>query len=267
MKLLAVAVAGRGLVDPDAPVFGAGDEALLRGSAAFETLPVYGGRPFLLERHLDRLASSARSLALGPFDRAEAENLVAQVAGEAPSCAVRIFLTEHTLVATAAPLPGDIEERRARGLRLRIVEIGAPPPLLAGAKVTSYAVAMAARREAERHGDDDAILTGGGVVYDAPTANIWWLAAGVLSTPQPGPGVLTGVTASVVREVIPGLGLTLREGAFAVSELAAAEEAFTTSSIVEVMPIVTVDGAPVGNGLPGELAVRLQAELRVRSGR
>ena len=49
MSLLAVAVEGRGLVDPAEPVFRADDEALLRGSAAFETLPVYGGRPFELE--------------------------------------------------------------------------------------------------------------------------------------------------------------------------------------------------------------------------
>jgi branched-subunit amino acid aminotransferase/4-amino-4-deoxychorismate lyase len=104
-------------------------------------------------------------------------------------------------------------------------------------------------------------------VYDAPTANVWWLSGSVLSTPAPGPGVLTGVTASVVREVVPGLGLELREGAFPVSGLAAAEEAFTTSSIVEVMPIVAVDGASVGDGRPGRLAARLQAELRLRSGR
>jgi len=267
MKLLAVAVAGRGLVDPDGPVFDAGDEALLRGSAAFETLPVYGGRPFLLDRHLDRLEASARSLALAPLDRAEAAELVAQVAASAPSCAVRVFLTDHTLVATAAALPGDVEQRRAQGLKLRVVEIGVPPPLLAGAKATNYAVAMAARREAERCGDDDAILTGGGLVYDSPTANVWWLDGNLLSTPAPGPGVLTGVTASVVRELVPGLGLELREGAFPVSGLAAAEEAFTTSSIVEVMPIVAIDGFPVGDGRPGGLAARLQAELRLRSGR
>jgi hypothetical protein len=44
MTLLAVAVAGRGLVDPDEPVFRADDDALLRGGAAFETIRVYGGR-------------------------------------------------------------------------------------------------------------------------------------------------------------------------------------------------------------------------------
>ena len=58
MRLLAVAVDGRGLVDPAEPVFRADDEALLRGSAAFETLPVYDSEPFELGRHLDRLRGS-----------------------------------------------------------------------------------------------------------------------------------------------------------------------------------------------------------------
>src|SRR4029077_6268274 len=55
VKLLAVAVAGRGLVDPAQPVFGADDDALLRGRAAFETTRVYGGRPFRLGDHIERL--------------------------------------------------------------------------------------------------------------------------------------------------------------------------------------------------------------------
>ena len=58
MTLLAVAVGGRG-VDPDEPVLRADDEALLRGRAAFETMRVYGGTPFKLAEHLDRLAGSA----------------------------------------------------------------------------------------------------------------------------------------------------------------------------------------------------------------
>ena len=54
MTLLVVGVAGRGLVDPGAPVFQPDDEALLRGGAAFETLRVYDGKPFLLAEHLTR---------------------------------------------------------------------------------------------------------------------------------------------------------------------------------------------------------------------
>ena len=58
MTLLALAVAGRGVVDPDTPVVHADDEGFLRGRAAFETVRVYGGRPFRLDRHLERLQES-----------------------------------------------------------------------------------------------------------------------------------------------------------------------------------------------------------------
>ena len=52
MSLIAVAVQGRGLVDPSEPVFYADDESVLRGSVAFETVRSYGGVPFLLDRHI-----------------------------------------------------------------------------------------------------------------------------------------------------------------------------------------------------------------------
>ena len=64
MTLLAVAVNGRGVVDPSEPVLRADDEALLRGRAAFETIRVYGGKPFKLAEHLERLAASAARIGL-----------------------------------------------------------------------------------------------------------------------------------------------------------------------------------------------------------
>ena len=64
VTLLAVAVGGRGLVDPDEPILHADDEAFLRGRAAFETTRVYGGRPFKLDEHLARLAGSAARIGL-----------------------------------------------------------------------------------------------------------------------------------------------------------------------------------------------------------
>src|SRR5476651_111967 len=84
MTLLAAAVLGRGLVDPEAPLFAADDEALLRGSAAFETLPVYGGRPFRLGPHVERLRFSASRLGLPPVEGAE--ELARLVAAAVPDC-------------------------------------------------------------------------------------------------------------------------------------------------------------------------------------
>lgn len=258
MSLLAVAVEGRGLVDPAEPVFGADDESLLRGSAAFETLPTYGGIPYLLDRHLERLRFSIETLALPAADGAE--ELVALVVGAAPPDHVlRIYRTERVLVATAAALPGDLEQERARGLRLVSLELDAPA-LLVGVKSTSYAAAFAARRVAERAGADDALFVARGIVRELPTANIWWRRGETLYTPAVGVGVLPGVTRSVMVE----LGNAV-EGEFALADVGTADEAFTTSSIREVMPVVSLDGQAIGDGRPGPEAVRLQAALRLRS--
>ncbi len=69
--MCAVAVAGRGLVDPREPVFAADDEALLRGRSIFDARRVYDGRPFLLDEHLARFALSAERVGLALPDSAE----------------------------------------------------------------------------------------------------------------------------------------------------------------------------------------------------
>jgi D-alanine transaminase len=79
--------------------------------------------------------------------------------------------------------------------------------------------------------------------------------------------VLPGVTRAVIWELAQEQGLDVREGRFPFAELAAAEEVFTTSSVREVMPVVSLDDAPVGDGTPGPVAARLQEALRVRSRR
>jgi branched-subunit amino acid aminotransferase/4-amino-4-deoxychorismate lyase len=269
VTVLAAAVGGRGLVEPGEPVFGAGDEALLRGRAAFETARVYAGRPFRLPAHVARLGASAASLELPPPDADEClrlASLVIEAAAE-PDAGLRLYWTGTTLVATLAPIPADLEERRARGIRLVSLELGvepAPPGwLLPGVKSTSYAVNMAAEAEARRRGADDAVfLATGGVVLEAPISNVWWRRGGVLFTPALAVGVLAGVTRAAVLELAPAAGYRVEEGTFAVDALRGADEAFTSSSIRELMPAVELDGRPIGGGAPGSAAHALQQALR-----
>ena len=272
MKLLAVAVAGRGVVDPDEPVFRAGDEALLRGRAAFETTRVYGGRPFCLPEHVERLAASAASLGLEPPDRGETEALAAtalEAAGE-PDAGLRLYWTGTTLVATVAEIPPELEERRARGQRLVSLRLGVEPGppgwLLPGVKSTSYAVNMAGEAEARSRGADDAVfLANGDIVLEAPISNVWWRQRETLFTPSLEVGVLAGVTRATLLELAPRAGYRVEQGAFPLDHLAAADEAFTSSSIREVVPVVELDGRPIGNGTPGAAARALQATLRERA--
>jgi D-alanine transaminase len=77
--------------------------------------------------------------------------------------------------------------------------------------------------------------------------------------------VLTGVTRGVVKELARDTGYRVREGSFTLRPLLDADEAFTSSSVAELMPVVAVDGQAVAGGRPGGAAARLQEALRVRS--
>ena len=274
MSLLALAVGGRGVVDPDEPVVHADDEAVLRGRAAFETLRVYGGRPFRLREHLERLAESARRIRLVPPDLAEFEGLAAEAVGAAgePDAVLRLLWTPGGLpagpplaLALVSAIPRHLEAARENGIRVvSLLGVRAEAPwLLGGVKSTSYAVNMAAEAEAQRRGADDAIFVDpDGVVLEGPVTNVWWRRGTTLFTSSTELGVLAGVTRGVLLELAPGEGYGIEEGAFPLADLAAADEAFTSSSVRELLPIVGLDGADVGDGRPGPAAKALQRALR-----
>ena len=279
MTLLAVAVRGRGLVGADEPVLYPDDQALQRGRAAFETLRVYGGRPFGLPEHLDRLVASAGRIGLPEVGRDELEQLarLALAEGKADECVLRLYWTggregedRATALAMVSPLPDGYEELRARGLRLISLELGvdaalraSSPWLLGGVKSTSYAVNMAAEAEAKRRGADDAVFVSSeGIVLEGPVTNLWWRVGATLYTPALELGILAGVTRSQILRSAGALGYSVEEGRFPLERLAAAEEAFTSSSVREIMPAVRLDGSPIGDGTPGPAAGELQAALR-----
>jgi 4-amino-4-deoxychorismate lyase len=275
VTLLAVAASGRGVVDPEQPVVYADDEGFLRGRGAFETMRVYAGRPFRLGDHIARLQSSAARLGLPPLDAGEIEALSAQAleAAGVGEAFLRLYATpgregsgDPLVLALVGALPADLEELRARGLGLVSVPFGLDVSgswPLGGVKSMSYAVNMMAVDVARDQGGDDALfLAQGRIVLECPTSNIWWRYGSELFTPSLELGILAGVTRAVALERLPALGYQLREGMFEVAALAEAEEAFTSSSVREVMPAVSLDGRPIGDGAPGPAARALQGELR-----
>jgi branched-subunit amino acid aminotransferase/4-amino-4-deoxychorismate lyase len=260
MDVRAVAVAGRGLVEPREPVFAADDEALLRGRSVFETARVYGGTPFLLDRHLARLAVSAERVRLAPPDRAECERLAGLVidASEEKDVALRLYWTGRTLVATAGPVDPELEAQRARGVRLAVVRWSTGA--LASAKSTSYAENMGAQAAAIAAGADDALLVGHDlIVLEAPTANVFWCEGETLLTPSLELPILAGVTRGLVLELAENKTV---EGVFPLNRLLDADEVFICSSIREVMPVAAVEEKTFDLG---PAARELQERLRRRA--
>ena len=294
MAVLAVLATGPGVVEGRGrPALDPLDLALVRGDAVFEALRVYAGRPFRLGAHLDRLARSAEAIDLplpGGLEDLATRAVAAAGGGDA---VLRLICTRGregsgeggppspvdregsgeggpAAFAICTDIPGSYEEERRRGLRLVLLTTAtdplvraASPWLLPGVKTISYAVNMAAQRAARARGADDAVLVGlGGELLEAPTANLWWRTGHTLHTPSLDLGVLAGITRTVLRELAPGLGLKVLEGVFTAEDLAAADEAFLSSSTREIMPVVEVDGAPVADARPGPAAADLQSALR-----
>jgi branched-subunit amino acid aminotransferase/4-amino-4-deoxychorismate lyase len=122
---------------------------------------------------------------------------------------------------------------------------------------------MAAEAEAKRRGADDAVFLGSGdVVLEGPVTNVWWRYDDVLYTPALELGILAGVTRATLVVEAATAGYEVREGVFPLEHMAKAQEAFTSSSIREVMPVVELDGDPLGDGAPGRAARELQDALR-----
>jgi 4-amino-4-deoxychorismate lyase len=294
MAVLAVLATGPGVVGGGGrPALDPLDLALVRGDAVFEALRVYAGRPFRLGAHLDRLARSAEAIDLplpGGLEDLATRAIAAAGGGDA---VLRLICTRGregsgeggppspvdregsgeggpAAFAICTDIPGSYEEERRRGLRLVLLTTAtdplvraASPWLLPGVKTISYAVNLAAQRAARAGGADDAVLVGlGGELLEAPTANLWWRTGHTLHTPSLDLGVLAGITRTVLRELAPGLGLKVLEGVFTAEDLAAADEAFLSSSTREIMPVVEVDGAPVADARPGPAAADLQSALR-----
>jgi branched-chain amino acid aminotransferase len=217
------------------------DEGLLRGDGVFEVICLYGGRPYALDAHLERLERSAANLRL-PLDvaaiRADVVRLLEAAAGEPDPGCLRIVLTRggRRLLLTES-LPA-----HAAAIRLATVTY-APVRLLDGVKSLSYGANMLATRLAQEQGADEALLvTPHGRVLEAPTSSLFWVAGGRLLTPPLEDHILASITRALVLELAD-----VEERSCTLDELLAADEAFLASTTREVQPVASVDGRAIGS--------------------
>jgi branched-chain amino acid aminotransferase len=121
-----------------------------------------------------------------------------------------------------------------------------------------------ARLEADRAGADDALfLTDDGDVAEATSANVFAVREGRLVTPPLDAGILPGTTRTWLLDGAGGelarLGLVAAAEAIRPTQLVASDEAFLSSSVAGIVPLVAVDGRSIGRGRPGRVTVALRA--------
>ncbi|REJ05935.1 aminodeoxychorismate lyase [Microbacterium bovistercoris] len=245
------------IVDASAPALSVGELSTQRGDGVFESIGVVDGHAQEVEAHVQRLAHSAELCELPAPNLEQWRQAVAVAAAECPKgeAVVKLILSrgvEHgptpTAWATAAKA-GDFTAPRTAGIRVVTLDRGydiaaaeRAPWLLLGAKTLSYAVNMAAVREAHRRGADDAIfLSSDGFVLEAPTASLILRFGDRFVTPAPSGGILHGTTQLSVYEHLAEQGFDAGYAQIPASDLAKADAAWLVSSIRLAAPITAID--------------------------
>ena len=263
-------VNGRYVAYADAGVH-AEDRGFQFADAVYEVCEVKGGRLVDEARHVTRLWRSLKELGIErPMSAAALGAVMRQTIrrnrvsnglvylqvtrGEAP----RDFLfpdPDHvppTLVCLARRLdPAKIAARAAAGIAVKTM-----PDNRWGRcdlKTVMLLPACLAKDAARQEGAAEAwFIDDAGLVTEGAASNAWIVSRdGELITRPLDHGILAGVTRATVMDAIETLALLLNERAFSVSEALDASEAFITSASGTVMPVVRINGQPIGTGQPG----------------
>jgi len=253
------------------------DRGFLYGDSVFEVFRTYGGVPFARREHLERLERSADRLMI-PMP-VSIETLSSEVCATLDAAGegewyVRVVITRGTgpltydpstataplRVIIAAPISVPPREHYERGIGVSLLHASRPTDdeRASGAKASNYLANLLAVHEAKQKGAQEAVVLGRhGQILEGASSNIFIVKNGKVRTPEPQPGILIGITRATVLAAAAVEGIEVEEAEVRPEDLYGADEAFITSSIREVMPVVSADGRTIGSGTPGPLTKRL----------
>jgi len=262
------------------------DHGFLYGYGLFETIRAYSGHIFRLDSHLTRLRCSAESIGLTHSiltteegkQSLKAACMATLEANELKDARIRLTVSAGegdmtpdpgtcptpTVLITArnlVPLP---PEKYETGFKAAVsfLRRNSQSPL-SRLKSTCYMENVLARTTARAAGYDEAIfLNEQGYLAEGSTTNVFLLSNGELITPCFESGVLPGITRDAVLKIARISSIKATERWVGLNELVEAQEAFLTNSILELMPLVSVEGRPIGSGKPGKLTTDLRFAYR-----
>lgn len=262
------------------PVF---DHGFLYGEGIYETLRTYGGRPFLMDRHLARLRHSAALMALPvPFGDEDLAARVDQTMAAHPGLVeayIRILVTrgvgDLSYALSAAPTPSLViivkplvvypEQMFTDGITLAVVDVRRNHPDALNPAIKSNNLlnnALAMQQAYERGADEALMLNHDGELVECSQSNVFLVTGGAVRTPPLAAGLLAGITRGLVLELAAQQGLPVHERRLTLEDLAAADEVFITGTTREVTPVRSIDGRRVSSGRPGPVTQQLLSAFR-----
>jgi len=250
------------------------DRGFVFGDGVYELVPVYSKKPFRLEEHLRRLQGSLDGIRLAnPHDMVGWRDLILKLIALQDFADQSLYIQvtrgvaprDHafpkgvppTVFMFAQPLVTATPEQKAAG----VCAVTATDNrwLRCNIKAISLLANILLRQQAVDAGCAETVMLRDGFLTEGAASNIFVVKDGVLRAPPPSNLMLTGITYDVVLELAAAHGIPHEVRAISEAEVRDADELWMTSSTKEVMAIVQLDGEPVGAGVPGPLAQRMEA--------
>ena len=242
------------------------DRGFQFGDGVYEVVRTYGGGPFRLHDHLSRLEGSARAVSIPvPLSRTEWEALIREglQRSQYAECLVYIQLTrgvaprahlfpspaKPTVVMTFREIPeteGALQRQGVPVVTLSDLRWGR-----CSIKSLNLLPNVLAKQQANDAGALEAILVKDGLVTEGCSSNVCLVRDGNIITPALSDRLLAGVTRSVVLELARKNGILVDEREVPAEELTRADELFLIGTMIEVLPVSTLNGVPVGDRIPG----------------
>ena len=256
------------------------DRGFQLADGVYEVCEVRHGALIDETRHLDRLSRSLSELRIAwPMARAALQVVLREVVARnrvsgglvyfqiTRGAAPREFYfpgpdVRPSLVVTARSFnPAAIEKNAAQGVAVKTH----PDQRWARRDIKSISLLpnVLAKQAAREAGAFEAwLIDAEGFVTEGASSNAWIITQdGRLVTRKADNDILKGITRTTLIDVLARSNLKLEERAFTIAEAKAAQEAFLSSATTIAMPVVSIDGAPVGDGKPGPVVKRLRAEF------
>jgi D-alanine transaminase len=243
------------------------DRGFLFGDSVYEVLPVYDGRPFFVDKHINRLKSSLEkiNIELPEFDW---NDLIQRLISENNSGDLQVYIQvtrgnqgvrQHNIPSSLAPsiiaftlhnqYPSDIDKENGLSAKL----INDNRWLRCDIKTTSLLANILLNDEAVSSGYQTTILVRDGKITEGSTANIFVVTQeGLIKTPPLNNLCLPGITRQIAIELISNLNWKFIEEEIQLSELFKAKEVWITSTTKEIMPITKVNDSLINNGIAGD---------------
>ena len=264
---------------------------ILKGDGVFETMRSYGARQdqrivkiFQLALHLSRLARGLKALNIPPPISLNPRISVDAVGFNFPgkeiiekilrlnnlvNAKVRLTVWKsgkkiHSAI-TVVPYKPFSENKYKKGFSAMVSRITLDESsMLNGIKSIRYDFFLKAYQRARLHGYDEALLFNRrGELVEGSRSNIFFVTDKVLCTPPLRSGCLAGITRQLVIKIAGEMGIEIKQRKVTLFDILEAREVFLTNSLLEVMPLTSIEGKDLNGGKAGKLTLQILKEYRI----